>query len=106
MALRLSFTLDSVLSERIDQFAKKQDIDRNEAVILLIEHGLDQAAEAGLVEPIRDRDVKKEARMQKNIDAITGGLDDLRKEVRSMHHLLNMSLKNTEKKTPRRGLFK
>ena len=106
MALRLSFTLDSVLSERIDQFAKKQDIDRNEAVILLIEHGLDQAAEAGLIEPIRDRDVKKEARMQKNIDAITGGLDDLRKEVRSMHHLLNMSLKNTEKKTPRRGLFK
>ena len=102
MALRLSFTLDSVLSERIDQFAKKQDIDRNEAVILLIEHGLDQAAEAGLVEPIRDRDVKKEARMQKNIDAITGGLDDLRKEVRSNPNLMN----NIEKKTPRRGLFK
>lgn len=106
MALRLSFTLDSVLSERIDQFAKKQEIDRNEAVLLLIEHGLDAAAEEGIVEPIRDRDFKKEARMQKNIDSITSGLDDLRKEVRSMHHLLNMSLKNTEKKTPRRGLFK
>ncbi|MBO5002708.1 type II secretion system protein E [Methanocorpusculaceae archaeon] len=106
MALRLSFTLDAVLSERIDQFAKKQEIDRNEAVLLLLEYGLDQAAEAGVVEPIRDRDFKKEARLQKNIDSITGGLDDLRKEVRSMHHLLNMSLKNTEKKTPRRGLFK
>ena len=106
MALRLSFTLDSVLSERIDQFAKKQELDRNEAVLLLIEHGLDLAAEEGIVEPIRDRDYKKEARMQKNIDSITGGLDDLRKEVRSMHHLLNMSLKNSEKKTARRGLFK
>ncbi|HJJ64172.1 MAG: type II secretion system protein E [Methanocorpusculum sp.] len=106
MALRLSFTLDSVLSERIDQFAKKQELDRNEAVLLLIEHGLDLAAEEGILEPIRDRDYKKEARMQKNIDSITGGLDDLRKEVRSMHHLLNMSLKNTEKKTTRRGLFK
>ena len=106
MALRLSFTLDSVLSERIDQFAKKQELDRNEAVLLLIEHGLDLAAEEGIVEPIRDRDYKKEARMQKNIDSITSGLDDLRKEVRSMHHLLNMSLKNTEKKTTRRGLFK
>ena len=95
MALRLSFTLDSVLSERIDQFAKKQELDRNEAVLLLIEHGLDLAAEEGILEPIRDRDYKKEARMQKNIDSITGGLDDLRKEVRSMHHLLNMSLKNT-----------
>ena len=106
MALRLSFTLDSVLSERIDQFAKKQELDRNEAVLLLIEHGLDIAAEEGIVEPIRDRDYKKEARMQKNIDSITSGLDDLRKEVRSMHHLLNMSLKNAEKKTTRRGLFK
>lgn len=106
MALRLSFTLDSVLSERIDQFAKKQELDRNEAVLLLIEHGLDLAAEEGIVEPIRDRDYKKEARMQKNIDSITSGLDDLRKEVRSMHHLLNMSLKNAENKTTRRGLFK
>ncbi len=106
MALRLSFTLDSVLSERIDQFAKKQELDRNEAVLLLIEHGLDLAAEEGIVEPIRDRDYKKEARMQKNIDSIKSGLDDLRKEVRSMHHLLNMSLKNAEKKTTRRGLFK
>ena len=106
MALRLSFTLDSVLSERIDQFAKKQELDRNEAVLLLIEHGLDLAAEEGIVEPIRDRDYEKEARMQKNIDSITSGLDDLRKEVRSMHHLLNMSLKNAEKKTTRRGLFK
>ncbi|HJJ61723.1 MAG TPA: type II secretion system protein E [Methanocorpusculum sp.] len=106
MALRLSFTLDSVLSERIDQFAKKQELDRNEAVLLLIEHGLDLAAEEGIAEPIRDRDYKKEARMQKNIDSITSGLDDLRKEVRSMHHLLNMSLKNAEKKTTRRGLFK
>ena len=106
MALRLSFTLDSVLSERIDQFAKKQELDRNEAVLLLIEHGLDLAAEEGIVEPIRDRDYKKEARMQKNIDSITSGLDDLRKEVRSMHHLLNMSLKYAEKKTTRRGLFK
>ena len=106
MALRLSFTLDSVLSERMDQFAKKQELDRNEAVLLLIEHGLDIAAEEGIVEPIRDRDYKKEARMQKNIDSITSGLDDLRKEVRSMHHLLNMSLKNAEKKTTRRGLFK
>lgn len=106
MALRLSFTLDSVLSERIDQFAKKQELDRNEAVLLLIEHGLDLAAEEGIVEPIRDRDYKKEARMQKNIDSITSGLDDLRKEVRSMHHLLNMSLKKSEKKTTRRGLFK
>ncbi len=106
MALRLSFTLDSVLAERLDQFAKKQEIDRNEAVLLLLESGLDLAAQTGVVEPIRDRDFKKEARMQKNIDSITGGLDDLRKEVRSMHHLLNMSLKNSEKKTPRRGLFK
>lgn len=106
MALRLSFTLDSVLSERIDQFAKNQDIDRNEAVLLLLEYGLEQAADAGIVEPVRDRDFKKEARMQKNIDSITGGLDDLRKEVRSLHHLLNLSLKNTEKKTPKRGLFK
>ncbi|HJJ52007.1 MAG TPA: type II secretion system protein E, partial [Methanocorpusculum sp.] len=95
MALRLSFTLDSVLSERIDQFAKKQELDRNEAVLLLLEHGLDRAAGEGVIEPIRDRDFKREARMQKNIDSITGGLDDLRKEIRSLHHLVNLSMKDS-----------
>ena len=106
MALRLSFTLDSVLSERIDQFAKKQELDRNEAVLLLLEHGLDRAAGEGVIEPICDRDFKREARMQKNIDSITGGLDDLRKEIRSLHHLVNLSMKDSEKKNSRRGLFK
>ena len=44
--------------------------------------------------------------MQKNIDSITGGLDDLRKEIRSLHHLVNLSMKDSEKKNSRRGLFK
>lgn len=106
MALRLSFTLDTALAERVDQFAKKQEIDRNEAVLILLESGLNSIAQTGVVEPMRDRDFKLEARMQKNIDNITSTMDDLRKEVRSMHHLLNMNMTSSEKKQNRRGLFK
>ena len=68
MALRLSFTLDPELSERIDLFAKKQDIDRNEAVLRLIESGLFLAEQKGEMPPAPKRDFKEFVRMQKNVD--------------------------------------
>ena len=90
MALRLSFTLDPELSERIDLFAKKQDIDRSEAVLRLIESGLFLAEQKGEMPPAPKRDFKEFVRMQKNVDMLLRSMDEVKKEVRVMHHMINL----------------
>jgi len=98
MVLRLSFTMDTPLAERIDQYSKNQDIDRNEAILTLLEAGLAKAESEGLIPQMKERDYKRELQMQKNISQITSNLDELKKEIRVMHHLIDMNQKNTEKK--------
>lgn len=106
MALRLSFTLDTDLAGRLDTFAKKQELDRNEALLLLLESGLTQAEQSGVIPPVHDRDFKEAARMQKNIEQLTGTIDDLKKEVRALHHLMNLNVGYGEKKPVKRGFFR
>ncbi|MCZ9312810.1 MAG: type II secretion system protein E [Methanocorpusculum sp.] len=93
MALRLSFTLDPELSERIDLFAKKQDLDRNEAVLRLIESGLFQAEQKGEMPPAPKRDFKELVRMQKNVDLLLHSMEEVKKEVRVMHHMIDLEEK-------------
>ena len=45
------------LAERVDIFARKQDLERSEALLRLIEGGLMQAEQAG-ISPPRERDGK------------------------------------------------
>ncbi|HJJ43590.1 MAG TPA: type II secretion system protein E [Methanocorpusculum sp.] len=106
MALHLSFTLDPELAERVDIFAKKQELERNEALLRLIEGGLVQAEQAGIVMPPRERSFKETLRMQKNIDMLVRSIDELKKEVRVMHHLQNLEREETVVKHTRRGFFK
>lgn len=94
MALRLSFTLDPELSERIDLFAKKQDLDRNEAVLRLLEAGLFQAEQKGKMPPAPKRDFQEFVRMQKNVDLLLRSMDELKKEVRVMHHVIDLQEKH------------
>ncbi|HJJ31924.1 MAG TPA: hypothetical protein O0W79_04780 [Methanocorpusculum sp.] len=103
MAQRISFTIDTPLAERIDIYAKKEDIDRTEALHRLLEAGLAKAETDGIIPPEKDRDYRREQMMQKNIASISGNLDELKKEIRAMHHLINMNQKTPEKK---RGHFK
>ncbi|HJJ48419.1 MAG TPA: type II secretion system protein E [Methanocorpusculum sp.] len=105
MAVRLSFTLDPELSERIDEFAKSQDFDRNEAVLRLLEAGLLKAEEEGFVSPPISRDFREAERMQKNIDNLMRTVDELKKEIRVMHHMVD--LQNKTEDTQKSGkLFK
>ena len=96
MAVRLSFTLDPELSGRIDEFSKSQDIDRNEAALRLIEAGLLKAETEGFVAPPVNRDFREAERMQRNIDNLMRTIDDLKKEIRVMHHMVDMQNKQTE----------
>ena len=106
MALHLSITLDPELAERVDIFAKKQELERNEALLRLIEGGLVQAEQAGIVAPPRERSFKETARMQKNIDMLVRNIDELKKEVRVMHHLLNLQKDAAAARPAHRGFFK
>jgi len=106
MALRLSFTLDPELSERLDLFAKKQELERNEALLRLIESGLTQAERDGIVPPERERNFKEVTRIQKNIDVLIRTVDELKKEVRVMHHLINLNKKEESSKPAHHGFFK
>ncbi len=106
MTIHLSFTLDPELAERVDIFAKKQELERNEALLRLIEGGLMQAEQAGIVPPPRERSFKETIRMQKNIDMLVRNIDELKKEVRVMHHLLNLQKDTAAVKPARRGFFK
>ncbi|MDR3102442.1 MAG: ribbon-helix-helix protein, CopG family [Methanocalculaceae archaeon] len=99
MTLRLSFTLDPELLERIDLFAKKQELDRNEAVLRLIEAGLFQAEQNGEMLPAPKRDFKEFGRMQKNVDLLLASIDELKTEVRIMHHVIYLKeMRETEVK--------
>lgn len=106
MALRLSFTIDSDLAERLDIFTRKEGLDRNEALLRLLESGLRQAEESGIIPPAHERDYKEHARMQKNVDMMLRNIDELKKEIRTVHHLLNMNLKSAEKSSGKSGFFK
>ena len=44
--------------------------------------------------------------MQKNIDMLVRNIDELKKEVRVMHHLLNLQKDAAALKPSRRGFFK
>ena len=108
MAVRLSFTLDTELSARIDEFAKKNNLDRNEAILRLIEAGLLQAEKEGFIAPLQKRDFRETERMQKNIDGLMRTINDLKKEIRVMHHMINLRDQvEDEKKQVKQGkLFK
>ena len=90
----------------MDIFAKKQELERNEALLRLIEGGLVQAEQAGIVAPPRERSFKETARMQKNIDMLVRNIDELKKEVRVMHHLLNLQKDAAAARPAHRGFFK
>ena len=106
MALRISFTLDPELSERLDIFAKKQELERNEALLRLIESGLTLAERDGIIPPARERSSKEVAHMQKNIDVLIRTIDELKKEVRVMHHLIDLNKDAAASKPSRLGFFK
>ncbi|MDO5844039.1 MAG: hypothetical protein Q4Q53_02695 [Methanocorpusculum sp.] len=105
MALRLSFTIDSELSKRLDNFTKKQELDRNEAILRLLESGLLQAEQSGIIPPAHERDFKEYAKMQMNVDMLLRNIDELKKEVRVMHHMINLERKAPEKKSVHKKLF-
>jgi predicted transcriptional regulator len=92
MAMRCSFALDPDLMEQIDQFAREHSLDRNEAILELIEAGLSckDAGEAPVRQP---RSFEEFNRLQQE-------LAELKKEVRLVHHTIETDWNRETKGVP------
>lgn len=92
MSMRCSFTLDDDLMDMIDQYAKERMIDRNKAILELMESGF-QAQEKGDVNIQKRRSFEEIQIIRTEIEAMKNILDELKSEVRLMSHVLDSDWK-------------
>ncbi len=92
MTMRCSFTLDDDLMNLIDQYAKEHLVDRNKALLELIE--------SGLSDPEKNNITVQKTRSFEEIQTIRGEIQELRKmvaelksEIRLMSHILDTDWK-------------
>ncbi|MDD4568217.1 hypothetical protein L21_0332 [Methanoculleus chikugoensis] len=99
MVMRCSFALDSDLMEQIDQFARDNAFDRNEAILELIEAGL-ASKEAGAVTVRQPRSFEELNRLQQELEDVKEVLTELRNEVRLVHHTIETDWNKEAKGVP------
>ena len=88
MVMRCSFTLDSDMLEQIDQFARDNAVDRNTAILELIEAGL-VCRKDGSTLPVRQqRSFEELNQLRRGLDDVREILTELRSEVRLVHHTI------------------
>ncbi|CCJ35191.1 hypothetical protein BN140_0268 [Methanoculleus bourgensis MS2] len=88
MVMRCSFALDPGLLEQIDQFARDNAFDRNEAILELIETGL-ACRKDGKTPPVRQqRSFEELNQLQRELEDVKEVLAELRNEVRLVHHTI------------------
>lgn len=88
MVMRCSFTLDPEMLDCIDTFAKKHNIERNEAILQLIEAGFARFQEEGEVEIKTQRTFEEFAIIRKDLEDLQAMVQNMRDEVRLVHHTL------------------
>jgi len=91
MTTRMSFTLESKLSDQIEQFAQEMRIDRNEAILRLIEAGvMKYSDEMGFIPIQQERGFQEVKVIKRSLDNLTATVSDLKKEIRVVHHILDL----------------
>lgn len=88
MAMRCSFALDPGLLEQIDQYARDNTLDRNEAILELIETGLTRREDDRPL-PVRPQRSSEELdNLRRELEDVKEVLTELRNEVRLVHHTI------------------
>ncbi|RXE57238.1 type II secretion system protein E [Methanoculleus taiwanensis] len=100
MVMRCSFALDPDLMEQIDQFAKDRSLERNEAILDLIEAGLAHFQNGEAVTVKQQRSFEEINALKKDMEGVKSILDELRKEVRLVHHTIETDWNNQAKGVP------
>ncbi|KUK63457.1 type II secretion system protein E [Methanoculleus sp.] len=100
MVMRCSFALDPDLMELIDQFARDHALDRNEAILELIEAGLACRKDGGTVTVRQQRSFEELNRLQQELEDVKEVLTELRNEVRLVHHTIETDWNHEAKGVP------
>jgi hypothetical protein len=91
MSMRISFTLDNDLAHQIEQFATEKRIERNEAILRLIEAGVEKYTEDNSFVPVpRERSFEEVKVIKRTLESLTDAVVDLKKEIRVVHHILDL----------------
>jgi metal-responsive CopG/Arc/MetJ family transcriptional regulator len=99
MTMRCSFTLDDELMDLIDQYAKEHLIDRNKAILDLIEIGLaNQDGGEGSIKKTHNFEEIRAIRHE--IESLKKIMEDLKSEIRLMSHMMDSDWRKEARGVP------
>ncbi|NYT08166.1 MAG: type II secretion system protein E [Methanomicrobiales archaeon] len=90
MAIRVSFTMDSEMSDLIDKFAKEHGLDRNRAILELIDSGFTHVTGGHPVSLNHKRSFEEYKEILGSISEMKQSLKDLSEEVQLIHHIIDV----------------
>jgi len=97
--MRCSFTLDDDLMDVIDQYAKERLIDRNKAILELIEAGLSSPDKVE-VSIQKTRSFEEIQTIRQEMQAMNKMVIELKNEIRLMSHILDADWKKETRGVP------
>jgi metal-responsive CopG/Arc/MetJ family transcriptional regulator len=97
--MRCSFTLDDNLMNLIDQYAKEHMIDRNKALLELIESGLSNP-EKNDITVQKTRSFEEIQTIREEIQETKKMITELKSEIRLMSHILDTDWKKEARGVP------
>ncbi len=99
MTMRCSFSLDDELMDLIDQYAKEHLIDRNKAILELIEIGLAHRDE-GEASIQKTRNFEEIQAIRHDIDSLKQMVQELKSEIRLMSHIMDTDWRKEARGVP------
>lgn len=90
MAIRISITTDTEMMELVDKFAKEHGIDRNRAILELIESGFTKETGTTPVNLNQKRAFEEYNDLKLALDGMRESLRALTEEVKLIHHIVDI----------------
>lgn len=90
MAIRISITTDTEMMELVDQYARDHGIDRNRAILELIESGFTKETGTTPVKLNQKRAFEEYTDLKLGLDAMKQSIRELTDEVKLIHHIVDI----------------
>lgn len=90
MAIRISITTDTEMMELVDQYARDHGIDRNRAILELIESGFTRETGTTPVKLNQMRAFEEYTDLKLGLDAMKQSIRELTDEVKLIHHIVDI----------------
>jgi hypothetical protein len=90
MAIRISITTDTERMELVDKYAKEHNIDRNRAILELIENGFTKVTGTTPVNLNQKRAFEEYNDLKLGLEGMKQSLKELTEEVKLIHHIVDI----------------